>query len=129
MQLRNFYLHQTVEENSLQEVAKKIQNQNPSEADEINKFLKDIRWQISEWDVFDELAIFFSQRQGLLLNGYETQDFLKPFVKEADLFRKQNIPARNDLTDLEKQILRVLNIDLSDVNAVANGIVAEQAVI
>ena len=119
-------LHETIEQHTIQDIFHKIKNQDPNEAEEINKFLKDIKWQIAEWDIFNELVIFFSQKQGVMVNGYETHNFLKPFVKEAEDYRKQNSGLK-DLTDLEKQILQALNIDLSDVNDAADGIVNELA--
>ena len=81
---KNIGVHDTMQTESLSQIADLIKDENPKEYKKIDKFLSQINWQLSEWEIFDEISLFFSKCSGLAICGYEPKNFLRVFVKDAE---------------------------------------------
>ena len=120
---KNLGVHDTMNPDVLEQIAEELKKEQPKESDKINKFLGHIKWQVAEWEVFDELALFFANEPGLLLSGYDPKQFLSIFVKQAEQERQKHEKLgikHANLSELEKRILRSLNIETRDVTEVEN---------
>ena len=85
----NIGVHDTIPTDALGQIADNIKENNSKEHKKIDKFLNQIQWQVSEWDVFDEISLFFSKCSGLAVCGYEPKHFLRVFVKDAEKERRK----------------------------------------
>ena len=107
-------VHDTMDPGTLKNIANIIKDQNPKEHAKINKFLSQINWQISEYGIFDEVALFFSNCFGILISGYEPKHFLRVFVKDAEEQRRKMEKIGQHcgyLTTQEQNVLKALNIE------------------
>ena len=122
---RNLGVHDTMNPDVLETIANELKQEHSKESNKINKFLDHMKWQVAEWEVFDELALFFADEPGLLLSGYDPKQFLSIFVNEAEQERKRTTKLgikHASLSELEKRILRSLNIETQDVKEIENEI-------
>ena len=120
-------IHDTVVPEKLKEIVEllKLTETGKKEMNKIKKFLADIEPQIAESDIFDELAIFFCNERGILLHGYQPRAFLKVFVDMAADYRRRSKTKGYQLTDLERKILVALNIQIKEVEAIADEVVVK----
>ena len=95
-----------------------------AEIDCIKDFLKTIKPQDSERNVYERVLSLFSNERGLLLHSLTTDAFLQVFVNEARQQRKKNYLGLG-LTHLEEKIAKAFNLSRQELDRAANETISQ----